>query len=75
MINYELIKLKPYYESVGENFPWSFKLSVPITFYDINDESLGIVFSQVRDKILGKASTLCGLIVEPDNVCLSKEDQ
>ena len=31
--NDELRTLKPYYESRGESFPWSFKLAPPITFY------------------------------------------
>ena len=36
-LNSELIRLRPYYDTNGETFPWSFKMSVPITFFEINE--------------------------------------
>lgn len=34
-LNYELCKLKPFYDSDGETFPWNFKLSAPLTFFEV----------------------------------------
>lgn len=62
-INYELRKLKPFYDSNGECFPWDFKLTSSLTFYDISENNLSLILSEVGTKIYEYCSNLCGLHV------------
>lgn len=70
-VNAELVKFKPYYESVGECFPWSLSICPSITFYEINQQTLGVVLNEAKAKVIEASSTLCGLMTD---VCNEQEE-
>ena len=61
----ELLKTyQPFYQTKGDGFPWSLNLFKCFTFYAIDEESISVVISELRSKIIKDiAKSLCGIII------------
>lgn len=58
-VNDELQIYKPFYACGGVPFPWT--LNAGLTSYQFTEESIQIVFFQVKEKIEEKLNHLCGM--------------
>ena len=59
-MNEFLEEYKPFYATRGEPLPWTITLS-GTTYYEISEESIQLLFKEVKEKVSRTVTILCGL--------------